>query len=95
MLYFWYTHRLKGPQKGKSGVKSSQKSKKVPPKARVVWKDNAEQQGQATNTDAKSANADQPKLNGSGSKFTNLITNLIFYVRNTFKWDIHCNERDN
>ncbi|CAH3040085.1 unnamed protein product [Pocillopora meandrina] len=59
--------RLKGPQKGKSGVKSSQKYKKVPPKARVVWKDNAEQQGQATNTDAKSANADQPKLNGSGS----------------------------
>lgn len=73
MLYFWYTHRLKSPQKGKSGVKSSQKSKKVPPKARVVWKDNAEQQGQATNTDAKSANADQPKLNGSGSKFTNLM----------------------
>ncbi|RMX46112.1 hypothetical protein pdam_00009358 [Pocillopora damicornis] len=59
--------RLKSPQKGKSGVKSSQKSKKVPPKARVVWKDNAEQQGQATNTDVKSANADQPKLNGSGS----------------------------
>ena len=80
MLYFLYTYRLKSPQKGKSGVKSSQKYKKVPPKARVVWKDNAEQQGQATNTDAKSANADQPKLNGSGSKFTNLMNQDNFFT---------------
>lgn len=67
------THRSKSPQKGKNRVKSSQKSKKGPSKARVVWENNTEQQGQATNTDAKSANADQPKLNGSRGKYTNVM----------------------
>ena len=49
----------------------------MPAKARVVWEDNTSQQGQVTNGDAStnSANVNQPKLNGTGSKQLIIIKN--------------------